>query len=194
MPKRSKAGTEMVQQEYEVVAIDEVHPHPDNPNSGDLDLIGESISENGWYGAVIVQRSSGRILAGNHRWAAARAAGATEIPVIYKDVDDVVALRILLADNETARQAVVDMDQVSSLLRRLGSVKGTGFRALEALARDEEADEAARVDEDPELDTTPGENLDTQYGVIVMVDDEAMQEEVYTELKGRGFTVRTVSV
>lgn len=193
MPRRSKTGTEMVQQEYEVVPIDDIHPHPDNPNRGDVELIGESIDVNGWYGAVIVQRSTGRILAGNHRWAAARDKGATEIPVIYKDVDDVVALRILLADNETARAATIDTDQVSSILRRLGSVEGTGFKGLEDLEAAERADEQREAKE-ATLDTTPGDDLDTQFGVIVMVDDEAMQEQVYTELRGRGFRVRTVSV
>ena len=76
------------------VPIDSIAPHPRNPREGDLPRIGESIGHNGFYGAVLVQESSGFIIAGSHRWQAAKKAGATEIPAIFVKVDDATAKAI----------------------------------------------------------------------------------------------------
>ena len=55
------------EQAYELVAPRALRPHPRNPRRGDVDAIEESIAENGFYGCVVAQRSTGYILAGNHR-------------------------------------------------------------------------------------------------------------------------------
>ncbi len=92
----------MSAQEYEIIPIGDVQPHPDNPRKGDLKAIGASVEELGFYGAIVVQRSTSFILAGNHRWKALKAAGATEVPVLWIDVDDEKARRIMLADNRVS--------------------------------------------------------------------------------------------
>lgn len=118
--------------EYEAVPIDAIEAHPRNPNRGDLDAIAESIEANGFYGALVVQRSTRRILAGNHRWQAARAAGLPEVPVVWVDVDDERALRILLADNRTAELSYRDPEELANLLAELESTDevllGTGYQ------------------------------------------------------------------
>lgn len=84
-------------QHLEDADVNSLIPHPDNPRRGDLDAIEESILANGWYGAVIVQRSTRHILAGNHRWQGAKNAGALTVPTIFIEVDDATARRIVLA-------------------------------------------------------------------------------------------------
>lgn len=114
-------------QEYELVPIDSIEPHPDNPNKG----YGESIEELGFYGALVCQRSRRRILVGHTRWRADKAAGETEIPVIFVDCDDVRARKIMLADNEWARKATTDQDllalNLQALLEEDGDLTGTGY-------------------------------------------------------------------
>jgi hypothetical protein len=117
-------------QSYKVVPIGSVSEHPKNPRKGDVGLIGDSIVKNDFYGAVIVQKSTKQILAGNHRWKAARARGLTTLPVIFVDVDDATALRILLADNRTSDEATYDDAILLELLQQANlasGLEGTGY-------------------------------------------------------------------
>jgi len=110
--------------------IDEVTQHPDNYNNGDLDKIVESIEINGMYRPVFVQKSTNWIIAGNHTWEACKTLGATEIPVVTLDVDDLTATRILLADNRTAALAEPDNALLLPLLETLATadtLNGTGY-------------------------------------------------------------------
>lgn len=115
------------------VPIDSIVPHPANPNVGDVGAIGESIDSVGFYSTVYVQQSSGMILAGEHRWRALRAKGSQDVPVVFLDVDDETALRILLADNEIPRQhSYADDSRLAALLTDLATqtprgLFGTGF-------------------------------------------------------------------
>src|SRR5712671_6885515 len=83
-------------QDTRIVPINSVRPHERNVNHADLAALRQSIEVNGFYGFIIVQQSTGKILAGNHRYHLAKEKGATEIPVSFIDVDDQTALRILL--------------------------------------------------------------------------------------------------
>jgi hypothetical protein len=121
----------VLNQATETLPIDAVRPHPRNPRQGDIGAIHQSIAANGFYGAVIAQRSTGFILAGNHRWKAAQQAGAKEVPVTWVDVDDDHALRILLADNRTSDLGTYDDGALADILRELqeatGTLAGTGY-------------------------------------------------------------------
>lgn len=129
----------------EQVPIDAIHPHPDNPNQGDVGAISESIDAvGGFYNVVFVQRATGRIIAGEHRWRTLHARGAPVAPVIYLDVDDETALRILIADNELPRRTShADEHRLAALLTDLAQqsergLAGTGFDgdALDRLLAD----------------------------------------------------------
>jgi hypothetical protein len=149
-----------IDQEYEVVDISgdfcPLREHPDNPNQGDDAIVDESVDVNGWYGAVTAQKSTGYILAGNTRFRIAQARGAKQLPVIWKDIDDESALKILLADNATARRADLDEEKVSELLQSLPDIEGTGFAdALHPLERNIEAGRVKLTNGTPR-DLTPG--------------------------------------
>lgn len=112
--------------------ITRLRPHPDNPSSGDEDEIVTSIGVNGMYRPVMAQSSTGYVLAGNTTYAACLNLRALRIPVVWLDVDDVAALRILLGDNELARRAIVDRALLTPLVNRLLETElrllGTGYR------------------------------------------------------------------
>jgi len=99
--------------------IDEAVPHPENNNEGDLDYIDHSFEQNGMYRPVVVQASTGYILAGNHTWETAKRRDAQVCPMVKIDVDDVTAIRILLDDNHIARLAKTNAMQTLELLKRL---------------------------------------------------------------------------
>lgn len=112
--------------------IEAVRPHPDNPNNGDEAAIEESIEVNGMYRPIQAQRSTGHILAGNTTYAACLGLGAEQIPVVWLDVDDQTALRILLADNQLAKLARMDQGLLDTSLKLLLETDlkllGTGYR------------------------------------------------------------------
>ena len=111
--------------------VSELVQHPDNPRHGHLPAIKASIEKNGWFGAIIAQKSTNHVLAGNHRLQAARELGIEEVPVIYLDVDDTRAKAILLADNRTNDLAVYDDEALTKLLAEVnenqGDLEGTGW-------------------------------------------------------------------
>jgi ParB-like chromosome segregation protein Spo0J len=149
----------VINQTTETAPIDALRPHPRNPRQGDIGAIHTSITVNGFYGTVIAQRSTGFILAGNHRWQAARKDNATEIPVTWVDVDDDHALRILLADNRTNDLATYNDEALAELLKDLhastGTLLGTGYDGDdldELLANLNPSFEPVPEDEQPRLD------------------------------------------
>lgn len=119
-------------QRYTQREITELKLHPRNPRKGNVESIRESIEHNGWYGAVLVQKSTGYIIAGNHRVQAAEAAGMKKIPIMEIDCDDTTAVRILLADNRTNDTATYDDEILADILKGLsevdGSLLGTGYK------------------------------------------------------------------
>ena len=114
-----------------MVDVRKLDVHPDNPRQGDIGAIVVSIEENGWYGTLVAQRSTNRVLAGNHRLQAAIAADIKEVPVYWVDVDDAQAKKILLADNRTSDLASYDDFQLLEILQNLDAedhgLIGTGF-------------------------------------------------------------------
>ncbi len=149
--------------------VDEIDLHPDNANVGDVDVIAESIRVNGFYAPIIVQASTGFILAGNHRYQAAKKLGMEQVPVVYLDVDDAEAKRIMVADNRTTRLGHDDSELLTALLEDLGDTElglmGTGYSHanLQTLI-----DAADKFDPDfaPEPDSIPQhETEDSAYQV-----------------------------
>ena len=128
----------------EVVALDSVKQHPDNARLSDTLTLMNSLDTHGQYRPIVVQRSTGLILAGNHTWDAARRLGWKKIAVTYVDVDDETAKRIMLVDNRTSDLAAYDDNQLVKLLHMVSDLDGTGFdgydvETLDALLAEESA-------------------------------------------------------
>jgi hypothetical protein len=109
--------------------------HPDNPNVGDVDAILEAIRRVGYVDPVIVQESTGYVLAGNHRLDAAVQAGMTSIPAIFVPFDDDEALAYLLANNQVSRRARYDEPLLLAALEKINltplGLEGTGFEPID---------------------------------------------------------------
>lgn len=143
-----------------MVPVGAIQPNCWNVNQGDLGSIVESVRVNRFYGAILAQKSSGKIIAGEHRWRAAQSEGLLSVPVIWMDVDDETAKRIMLADNRTTRLGLDDPAALAELLQGLPSIEGTGFDAdaLNDLLSDlGQAGTVGLTDEDaaPEVPATP---------------------------------------
>lgn len=132
--KRKPKLPELVE---EVVAIEELRPHPRNYREhpeDQLEHIAASIRENGVYRNVVVAKD-GTILAGHGVVEAARdVVGLREIPVRRLDVepDSKAALKVLAGDNESAKLAEVDDRALAEMLREVAdgdedALLGTGY-------------------------------------------------------------------
>lgn len=199
--------------------LDKLQAHPDNPRHGDIGAIHGSIEENGFWGGLIVQLSTGFILAGNHRFQAAAHAGAENVPVHFVDVDDATARKILAADNGISDRATNDDLKLIELLTRIrneeGALDGTGYDDddLQRLIDDEKR--GMLLDGSPNAPTgtksaPPAEKLPPgpggddegpkavegrykeQYAVIVVCENELHQREVFDHLQVEGYNVKVV--
>lgn len=179
---------EVVQQRFEpTFPIEELVEHPDNPRSGDVGAIFSSLERHGFYGAVIVQASTGHVLAGNHRLKAARQGGLATLPAFVLDVDDDEAKRILLADNRSSDLASMDDPKLLGLLTELlqtpDALEGTLYSA-------EDMDELHKLlNGDAQGDI---EEIPSQFDVMVKCTDEAMQRKLMERLIDEGYECKAV--
>lgn len=135
----------------ELVSVDRLKTHPRNPRKGNIPALRGLIRENGFYGVLPAQKSTGYILRGNHSFLAAKLEGIEKVRVEWLDVDDDRALRIVLGDNRGSDLAIYDDEALIEDLRELnaeGGLAGTGFTDadLEALLADLEASDFAPVE------------------------------------------------
>lgn len=162
----------------EGVALDALTIHPRNANQGNLDVIAQSIEHNGFWGTIVANERTGHVLVGNHRVMALRKAGQTTVDVAWVDVDDEEELRILLADNRTARLGHDDPETLRTLLEELtdsdAGLLGTGYdekfldELIKSLHNEPEPDAGAGGDGfDPGLE---GGETRTKLGDIWLID------------------------
>lgn len=121
---------ELNQEYFPSVPVGEVQTHPGNPRRGSLHEIEASIKKNGFFGSLIAQRSTKYVIVGNHRLLAARNLAMETVPVIFVDVDDALARKIMLVDNRTSDLGGYDEDLLMQLLQDLASdegLEGTGY-------------------------------------------------------------------
>lgn len=128
--------------------------YPGNPRRGDQDAITASIRELGLYRAIIVQRNTGHVLAGNHTLRALLDLGAERVPVTWVDVDDTRAAAIVARDNHTSELGSYDDAELLALLTSHEDVlalSGYADDDLEALRRAGDANAYVAPGESPSL-------------------------------------------
>ena len=123
MPKHLNSADD-----FEMVPIGRLKTHPRNVNESDLGAVIESIKAHGFYGALVAQRGTSFICAGNHRFLAARQLGFDTLPVTWIDCDDETALRVMIADNATTRRGHDNPAALAELLAELAATE-TGLGA-----------------------------------------------------------------
>jgi hypothetical protein len=189
MPKNPQT---IIANETVLVPVSELKGYDKNPRKGNVKAIAESLEINKQYRPIVVQKSTKKILAGNHTWLAAQSLGWKEIAVVFVDVDDVAAKRIVLADNKTNDLADYDGQVLAELLRDLGTADGTGYSSadmdaiLNATAADVEqviwasnnAGEETLSQNDPLLSIGLGETASaTRNGDDIVFDGEEEEGE-----------------
>lgn len=137
----------------EYVPLTALDTYPGNPRLGDVDAIAESMDENGIFDAIVVQRSTGYVLDGNHRYLAMQQMGEEKAPVIFVDVDDERAKRIVLVANKTNDDSSYDEAALVELLQSLPELDGTGY------SDDELSDLVDALADPPSLD-----DLEDEFG------------------------------
>lgn len=108
-------------------AIEGLIEYPNNPRRGNIPAIAESLRVNGQYKPIVVQKSTNFVLVGNHTLKAAISLGWKQIDVVFADIDDEHAKRIVLADNKTADGSTYDDAALLELLNSLPDIEGTGY-------------------------------------------------------------------
>lgn len=101
-----------------------------NPRKGNVAKLVESLKTNGQYKPIVVQKSTHQILAGNHLWKAAKELNWQLIDVVYVDVDDEGAKKIVAADNRLGELGTYDEQALLNLLEDI-SLEGTGYESAD---------------------------------------------------------------
>lgn len=109
-----------------LVAVAELRPFPGNPRRGDLEAIKDSLRRHGQFRAIVVNRRTMEVLAGNHTLRAAKQLGWRQIAATFVDVDDEQARRIALVDNRTSDLAGYDEAELLELLESVEDLDGSG--------------------------------------------------------------------
>lgn len=160
-------------------------------NEGDIGAISTIMENLGFFGACLVQKSTRRIIAGKHRWISAQGEGKPDVPVLWLDVDDDTATRIMLADNRAARLGHDDDRALADLLTELAEgpkgLVGTGF---DGDALDELLADLNKIGEP--LDASP--QLDgLEYRIVVDCMGEEHQRELLERFETEGLTVKALT-
>lgn len=132
-PRRADhVGNVPVELKKLVVGVDSLEHYPGNARHGALEEIKESLTRNGQYRPIVVNKRNNQVLAGNHTLQAARELGWTGIAATFVDADADQAKRIVLVDNRTNDLASYDDAALADLLQELGGdFEGTGFTGFD---------------------------------------------------------------
>jgi ParB-like chromosome segregation protein Spo0J len=120
------------------VPLDSLHADPANARTHDarnLRAIADSLAEFQQVSPLVVQAGTGRVIGGNGRLEAMRAAGWPEADVVELDIGDVRAAALGIALNRTAELAGWDDTALAATLRALQS-ELDGDRLLAAVGYD----------------------------------------------------------
>lgn len=126
-----------------LVPLGAVSQHPDNPRQGDAGAVAASLARFGQQKPIVVQKSTGWIVAGNHTWQGVGLAGEmervlgfgrqedwTHIAVVFSELDDLDAKAYAIADNRTSDLGTYDDDRLARILSELAaadSLVGVGY-------------------------------------------------------------------
>lgn len=190
--------------ELQTRSLTELNTYHNNPKHGDIEAIATSLTINGMYRPVVVNKGTYtnrpmEILAGNHTIKALRLLAERnpdnkqwqQADVYLIDVDDDRATRIVLADNRTADLGTYDNDTLLELLGSLDDdlgLEGTGYddEYVNALLGGNEIEE---LPEGGDADTTADP---ISYAIVVECDTEEQQSRLLEKFIQEGLECRAI--
>ena len=118
--------------EIKIMKLVDLHEDPKNArkhNKKNIDLICKSLKEFDQYKNIVVQKSTGKIIAGNGTYQAAKVLGWDEIECNVVDIPDDKATAMAVVDNRSTDLSSWDNDVLGSVLDGLSSddLEVTGF-------------------------------------------------------------------
>ena len=150
-----------------------------------LNAIRSSLATFGQRTPLVVDQESGRVLKGNGTLEAARSLGWTHLAVVTVTDDPTTATGYAIADNRTAELATWDDDLLLEL-------------ALEVKQENELLYEELLIDDllnlGPTAEEKPAAAIAELLQVIVEVDDEQVQQELWQRLKDEGYKVKLLTL
>jgi hypothetical protein len=152
-----------------------------NPRRGAVAEVLESLKEFGQHRPVVVQKSTGEVIVGNHMLKAAIQLGWDEIAMLMVDDDDPTALRRAVADNATGDKAKWDEEELGDVLKVIGAVPGFNDNEVEALLAKLAPPEKV---EDPTFPLVPRLNERYDY-VLIFCENETDWNWLQTKLELR---------
>jgi|GEM_PF-2001513 len=160
----------IIEQVYDpAIKIDKIQEHPENPRRGRDEAVAESVKTNGFFGAILVHKQTGNVLAGNTRLRVQRDAGESTIEGFWVDCDEATAKRILLVDNSVSDKAYYEDTQLLALMQLIkddsGSLTGTGYDevSMDLLAAALAANETPEMEAPEQFPIMDPDDIDVQY-------------------------------
>lgn len=103
-----------------LVKVEELIPHPKNPNThpqNQIKILAQNIRYHGWRHPIVVSKLSGYIVAGHGRLEAARELGVSIVPVEYQDfATENNELAVLVGDNRLAELSTLDLNGLQDII------------------------------------------------------------------------------
>ena len=103
-----------------LVKVEELIPHPKNPNThpqSQIKILAQNIRYHGWRHPIVVSKLSGYIVAGHGRLEAAKELGVSIVPVEYQDfATEDNELAVLVGDNRLAELSTLDLNGLQDII------------------------------------------------------------------------------
>ena len=169
--------------------LSEVRPYERNPrkNADAVAAVVESIRQCSYVAPIIIDED-GVILAGHTRYRALKRLKQKEAEFIVKEgLTEEQKRKYRLLDNKTGELATWDLDLLE------GELEGLDFGGLDLDWGLTTGEEPANTEKAGDFSKSEFE-YSQQYGVTVILKDEAEQEACYNKLCGMGYDCRVVTV
>jgi ParB-like chromosome segregation protein Spo0J len=180
----------------EWVDIGRLHEWADNPRINDgepVEAVAKSIQRLGW-GAPIVARTNGEIIAGHTRYKAALKLGLDRVPVRFVDLDPADAKLMALADNRLNEKARWDMPSLQAIMSEF-SFDDVEIAGWDSSDLDRMAGELTGLREDLSEEGSSGDQtgqLKESFCVLIECTSEGEQLEVLTIAEAHGWSTRAL--
>jgi len=182
-----------LQTNIQTISTGEIIPYGNNPKEHpdeQVKKIASSIKNYGWDQPIVVDEDY-EIIKGHGRLQAAQLLGLDEVPVIRRDdLTDAEKRASRIADNKTAESAWLDEELTGELDMLVEEFDATelGFDGDELDDLLDNSDDVAGIGDPEPL------GLDEEYEVIIEVETEAEQQEVFEQLTEEGHECRLNSM
>lgn len=171
------------------VRAGDLRPHPKNWRTHSRyqqSVLKGVLKEVGMAGALLARElpdGSLQLVDGHLR---AETTPSAMVPVLVLDLDDAEAEKVLLTHDPLASLAGVDEARLGELLGRVNTQNAAVGEMFAKLARE--------IEDGPIKEQPPEVVIEPCYQVVIEVNGESQQREVYERMRGEGFRCRVLTL